>query len=159
MAGAVGETGFLEQNLGRGAETVTFRAGRTVGLKSPVGKQEPDLLAVLTVVGEELKAKGIIWTFEPWKPAAAPGFVYIPRAVEWLTQSKWGTTSLNLNLRRPVVPGRGGYRSYPREMTAGIRENGQFDWPRFLVVEEGNDVTSPLSSRRLDSTRRPTDLA
>jgi predicted hydrocarbon binding protein len=66
----------LEQNLGRGAETVTFRAGRTVGLKSPVSKQEPDLLAALTVVGEELKAKGIIWPFEPWKPAAAPGFVY-----------------------------------------------------------------------------------
>ena len=54
---------------------------------------------------------------------------------------------------------RGGYRSYPREMIAGIRKNGQLDWPRFLVVEEGNDVTSPLSSRRLDSTRRPTVLA
>jgi predicted hydrocarbon binding protein len=66
----------LEQTLGRGAETVTFRAGRTVGLKSAVSRQEPDLLAALTVVSEELKAKGIIWPFEAWKPAAAASFVY-----------------------------------------------------------------------------------
>jgi hypothetical protein len=36
---------------------------------------------------------------------------------------------------------------------------GQLDWPRFLVVEEDDDVTSPFSNCRLDSTRRPTDLA
>ena len=53
---------------------------------------------------------------------------------------------------------RGGYGSHPREMIAEIRDNGQLDWSHFLVVEEGNDVTPPLSNRRLDSTRRPTDL-
>ena len=53
---------------------------------------------------------------------------------------------------------RGGYRMHPREMIAEVRDNGQLDWSHFLVVEEGNDVTPPLSNRRLDSTRRPTDL-
>ena len=40
-----------------------------------------------------------------------------------------------------VGTGRGGYRSYPREMIVGIRKNGQLDWPLFLVVEEDHDVT------------------
>jgi predicted hydrocarbon binding protein len=66
----------LEQMLGRGADTVTFRAGKTVGLKSSVSRQESDILAALGVVAEELKAKGIIWPFEAWKPAAAPSFLY-----------------------------------------------------------------------------------
>jgi hypothetical protein len=48
---------------------------------------------------------------------------------------------------------------HPREMIAEILENGQLDWLRFLVVEEEDDVILPLSTRRLDSTRRPTDLA
>ena len=42
----------LEQTLGRGAETVTFRAGRTVGLKSGAGQQESDLMAALAKVLE-----------------------------------------------------------------------------------------------------------
>jgi predicted hydrocarbon binding protein len=66
----------LEQTLGRGAETVTFRAGRTVGLKSGAGQQESDLMAALAKVGEALKAGGIEWPFEVWKPAAAPSFIY-----------------------------------------------------------------------------------
>ena len=53
---------------------------------------------------------------------------------------------------------RGGYGSHPREMIAEIRDNGQLDWSHSFVVEEGNVVTPPLSNRRLDSTRRPTDL-
>jgi hypothetical protein len=62
----------------------------------------------------------------------------------------------------PVIPYglcRGGYRSHPSEMIAEIRDNRQIDWSRSFVVEVENDVTSPLSSRRLDATRRPTDLA
>ena len=34
----------------------------------------------------------------------------------------------------------------------------QLDWSHSFAVEEGNDVTPPLSNRRLDSTRRPSDL-
>lgn len=66
----------LEQVLGRGAATVTFRAGRTVGLKSAPAKQEADILAALPVVEKELREKGIIWPFEPWKPAGQSSFVY-----------------------------------------------------------------------------------
>ena len=66
----------LEQVLGRGAETVTFRAGKTVGLKSGAGAQEGDILKALGRVGEALKASGIEWPFEAWKPASAPSFVY-----------------------------------------------------------------------------------
>jgi len=66
----------LEQVLGRGAETVTFRAGKTVGLRSGAGEQESDLLAALAKVKEALKASGIEWPFEVWKPASAASFVY-----------------------------------------------------------------------------------
>jgi predicted hydrocarbon binding protein len=66
----------LEQVLGRGAETVTFRAGKTVGLRSGAGEQESDLLAALAKVGEALKASGIEWPFEVWKPASAASFIY-----------------------------------------------------------------------------------
>ena len=66
----------LEQVLGRGAETVTFRAGKTVGLKSGAGGQEGDLLAALAKVGEALKASGIEWPFEVWKPASEASFIY-----------------------------------------------------------------------------------
>jgi predicted hydrocarbon binding protein len=66
----------LEQVLGRGADTVTFRAGKTVGLKSGAGAQEGDILKALGKVGEALKASGVEWPFEAWKPASAPSFVY-----------------------------------------------------------------------------------
>jgi predicted hydrocarbon binding protein len=66
----------LEQVLGRGAETVTFRAGRTVGLKSGKAEADGDLLAALAKVAEALKAGGIEWPFEVWKPASAENLVY-----------------------------------------------------------------------------------
>ena len=66
----------LEKVLGRGAETVTFRAGKTVGLKGGAVQQDSDLLAALGKVGEALKASGIEWPFEAWKPASAESFVY-----------------------------------------------------------------------------------
>jgi hypothetical protein len=50
------------------------------------------------------------------------------------------------------VSGHRGYRSHPREVIAEIRDNGQLDWSHIFVVEEGNDVTPPLSNSRLDST-------
>jgi predicted hydrocarbon binding protein len=66
----------LEKVLGRGAETVTFRAGRTVGLKSAINQKEEDVLAALPKVAEALRAQGIEWAFEAWKPASASGFLY-----------------------------------------------------------------------------------
>jgi predicted hydrocarbon binding protein len=61
----------LEQTLGRGASTVTFRAGRTVGLRAEVPQKTGDPVAALDLVRKELEAKGISWPFEPWKAAAA----------------------------------------------------------------------------------------
>ncbi len=66
----------LEQTLGRGAETVTFRAGRTVGMKGGAGQTEADLLTALGKVAEALKAAGIEWPFEVWKPAATASPIY-----------------------------------------------------------------------------------
>ena len=66
----------LEQTLGRGAETVTFRAGRTVGLKSGSGQPGSDLMAALGKVAEALKLSGIDWPFEAWKPAGTASFIY-----------------------------------------------------------------------------------
>jgi predicted hydrocarbon binding protein len=66
----------LEQVLGRGADTVTFRAGKTVGLKSNTTAKESDILKALDLVGEALKAAGVEWPFEAWKPASEPSFVY-----------------------------------------------------------------------------------
>jgi len=66
----------LEQVLGRGAETVTFRSGKTVGLKSNIIEKETDLLVALGKVGEALKANGIEWPFEAWKPASEKSFIY-----------------------------------------------------------------------------------
>ena len=65
----------LEQVLGRGADTVTFRAGKTVGLKSGITHKESDILIALGKVGEALKANGIEWPFEAWKPASETSFI------------------------------------------------------------------------------------
>ena len=66
----------LEQVLGRGAETVTFRSGKTVGLKSKITQQESHILIALGKVGEALKQNGIEWPFEAWKPATEKSFIY-----------------------------------------------------------------------------------
>lgn len=66
----------LEQVLGRGAAPVTFRAGRTVGLKAGVATRETDVLAALKQVESELLKNGIVWPFEPWKPAAEASYLY-----------------------------------------------------------------------------------
>ncbi len=66
----------LEQVLGRGAETVTFRSGKTVGLKSSIAEKEGDILVALGKVGEALKANGIEWPFEAWKPASEKSLIY-----------------------------------------------------------------------------------
>ena len=57
----------LEALFGRGAPGVTFRAGRTTGLKAPVQKTEPDLLKAFDILKEELVKMGIRWDFEPYK--------------------------------------------------------------------------------------------
>jgi predicted hydrocarbon binding protein len=66
----------LEHVLGRGAATVTFRAGRTIGLKADTKNKDTNLISALDLVAQELREKGIIWPFEPWKPAHNNEFFY-----------------------------------------------------------------------------------
>ena len=58
----------LEHVLGRGAATVTFRAGRKIGLKSQVQEKSADLAKALELLPKELERNGINWPFEIWKP-------------------------------------------------------------------------------------------
>ena len=66
----------LEQVLGRGAATVTFRAGRKIGLKSEVRDKSADLSMALEILRNELEHKGIRWPFELWKPQNASSPFY-----------------------------------------------------------------------------------
>jgi len=66
----------LEHVLGRGAATVTFRAGRKIGLKSEVSERSEDLTKALEILRTELEKKGIRWPFEIWKPHDASETFY-----------------------------------------------------------------------------------
>jgi predicted hydrocarbon binding protein len=66
----------LEQVLGRGAATVTFRAGRKIGLRSEVTERSEELAKALDILQTELEHKGIRWPFEIWKPQDAESAFY-----------------------------------------------------------------------------------
>jgi predicted hydrocarbon binding protein len=66
----------LEQVLGRGATTITFRAGRNIGLKSEIATSEPDMVKALALLDNQMQAKGIHWPFEVWKHAADSSLIY-----------------------------------------------------------------------------------
>ncbi len=57
----------LEELVGRGAPSVTFRAGRNIGLKVAASERQADLLKAFDVVQHELHRVGIRWDFETWK--------------------------------------------------------------------------------------------
>jgi predicted hydrocarbon binding protein len=61
----------LEHLLGRGAPSITFRAGRTAGLKLDVQQEEKeDLVKALDHVWDEMCRIGMKWAFEPYKKAS-----------------------------------------------------------------------------------------
>jgi predicted hydrocarbon binding protein len=66
----------MEKVLGRGAAPITFRAGRTIGLKADIPTKTTDTKQALVVVGDELLKRGINWEFELWKPAADSSYFY-----------------------------------------------------------------------------------
>ena len=66
----------LEYVLGRGAATVTFRAGRKIGMKSDVKQKSADLGTALEIIHQELERHGICWPFEIWKPQNAESPFY-----------------------------------------------------------------------------------
>lgn len=65
----------LEQVLGRGASTITFRSGRAVGLRADVAEKSTDPLKALDLLQKEMSGKGIEWPFEAWKPASAKDYI------------------------------------------------------------------------------------
>lgn len=56
----------LETLLGRGAESVCFRSGRTIGINWNVSAKESDLFKALTMVRQEMLRLDINWPFEIW---------------------------------------------------------------------------------------------
>jgi predicted hydrocarbon binding protein len=65
----------LEELVGRGAPSVTFRAGRSVGLKVAVTEMEDDLLKAFDVVRHELLRMGIRWDFETYRKTSEPALM------------------------------------------------------------------------------------
>jgi predicted hydrocarbon binding protein len=60
----------VEELVGRGAPSVTFRAGRNIGLKADVATRKTNLIEAFDVVRDELHKLGIHWEFEHYKRAA-----------------------------------------------------------------------------------------
>lgn len=83
----------LETVLGRGAGTVTFRAGRTFGLSRKARRTTSDPIEALELLGQELKDAGIEWPFEIWKPSQQSSTVVREN----------GKTSLKLVFRHCII--------------------------------------------------------
>jgi predicted hydrocarbon binding protein len=59
----------IEPILGRGANSMTMSAGRSLGLKFAAGaRQTDDLLEAVAEVRKVLEANSCLWGFEPFKP-------------------------------------------------------------------------------------------
>jgi hypothetical protein len=85
----------LENLLGSGAPSITFRAGRTAGLKAAAAApKEPDVDKALPRVWDEMVKLGIRWAFEPYKKAADSSF--------WTTNER-GEKQLHLVFRHCMV--------------------------------------------------------
>jgi predicted hydrocarbon binding protein len=66
----------LENVLGRGAPPITFRAGRTIGLKAKVKKTTTNPIEALDLLNDELSASGVHWPFEVWNPEGKSDPIY-----------------------------------------------------------------------------------
>jgi predicted hydrocarbon binding protein len=66
----------LEATLGRGASTITFGAGRKLGLRSAAGKTSSEVHQALALVRESLLADGIDWPFELYKRQDQEAYFY-----------------------------------------------------------------------------------
>jgi hypothetical protein len=68
----------LDEMFGQGAASITYRAGRTVGLKTTVRQQErEDLLKALEIVSLTMNDIGIHWAFEPYKRKEDDGLITV----------------------------------------------------------------------------------
>ncbi len=66
----------LETVLGRGAATITFRAGRAIGLRADVAERTADTTRAIELVQQEMERNGLHWPCELWKPEGAADFFY-----------------------------------------------------------------------------------
>lgn len=65
----------LEVLLGRGSESVCFRAGRNVGLGHKIAAKEPDLVKAIAAVQTEMQSMGINWPISPFQKSTEPDLV------------------------------------------------------------------------------------
>jgi predicted hydrocarbon binding protein len=66
----------IEPILGRGANSMTMSAGRSLGRKfSASARQTDDLLEAVDEVRKILAANNCLWGFEPFKPQGQDGYV------------------------------------------------------------------------------------
>ncbi len=107
----------LEEVLGRGAGSVTFRAGRTTGLKTAVQQTERgDLLKALELVWQEMCRIGMRWAFEPYKKQAT---------AQLITQ-EGGKHHLHLVFRNCMVRSALFRYSHPQRQSLCLMNHGLF---------------------------------
>jgi len=107
----------LEDILGRGAGSITYRAGRTAGLKQQVQRTETeDLLKALDLVWEEMCRIGMRWAFEPYKKLAEPGLV----------THEEGKTKLKLVFRNCMVRSSLFRYGHPQKLSLCLMNHGLF---------------------------------
>lgn len=108
----------LEDLLGRGAPSITFRAGRSMGLKvKGVKEEKSDLLKALDVVWEEMCQVGMRWAFEPYKKKEEP---------ELITTSDEGKLQLKLVFRNCMVRSSLFRYSHPQKLSLCMMNHGYF---------------------------------
>jgi len=107
----------LEELLGRGAGSITFRAGRETGRKRPVEQTERgDLLAALDLVWNEMCRIGMRWPFEAYKRADEPDLI----------TEEDGTIKLKLVFRNCMVRSSLFRYGHPQKLSLCLMNHGLF---------------------------------
>lgn len=112
-----GAANGLEDLLGRGAPGITYRAGRSRGLKQAVSRSEPDdLERALEAVWEEMCVIGMRWAFEPYHRTGEPKIVV----------GDDGVTRLHLVFRNCLVRNTLFRYGYPQRLSLCLMNHGLF---------------------------------
>ncbi|MBF0189509.1 MAG: hypothetical protein HQL50_16425 [Magnetococcales bacterium] len=110
-------TDGLEGLTGRGAQAISFRAGRQVGLAWEVERKEPDLMAALEQVRIEMNRMGINWPFEIYKRQDEADAVTIDEK---------GLTEIKMTFRNCMVRCTLFRYGFPQEMSLCQTKHGLF---------------------------------
>lgn len=107
----------LEEVLGRGAGSVTYRAGRQTGLRQKIKRQETgDLLKALELVWDEMCLIGMRWAFEPYKREGE----------QQLIREKDGKLELQLVFRNCLVRSALLRYGHPQRLSLCLMNHGLF---------------------------------